>query len=40
MVFLVLESAALFPGRPLWMDYAEIAVGAVITVRFFCSRSL
>jgi phosphatidylglycerophosphate synthase len=30
MIFLVLESAALFLGRPLWMDYAEIAVGAVI----------
>jgi CDP-diacylglycerol--glycerol-3-phosphate 3-phosphatidyltransferase len=30
MVFLVLESAALFLGRPSWMDYAEITVGAVI----------
>lgn len=30
MVFLVFESAALFLGRPLWMNYAEIAVGAVI----------
>jgi phosphatidylglycerophosphate synthase len=30
MVFLVLESAVLFLGRPLWMDYVEIAVGAVI----------
>jgi phosphatidylglycerophosphate synthase len=30
MVFLVLESATLFLGKPLWMDYVEIAVGIVI----------
>ncbi|MDR2144645.1 MAG: CDP-alcohol phosphatidyltransferase family protein [Treponema sp.] len=32
MVFMVLESAALFLGRPFWMDYAEIATGAVIVL--------
>ncbi|MDR2049711.1 MAG: CDP-alcohol phosphatidyltransferase family protein [Treponema sp.] len=30
MVFLVLEFAVLFLGRPLWMNYVEIAVGIVI----------
>jgi CDP-diacylglycerol--glycerol-3-phosphate 3-phosphatidyltransferase len=30
MVFLVLESAILFLGRPSWMNYVEIAVGMVI----------
>jgi phosphatidylglycerophosphate synthase len=30
MVFLAIESAALFLGRPLWMNYVEIAVGIVI----------
>jgi phosphatidylglycerophosphate synthase len=32
MVFLALEAAALFLGKPLWMDCAEIAVGAVIVL--------
>jgi phosphatidylglycerophosphate synthase len=30
MTFLALESATLFLGRPLWMNYAAIAVGIVI----------
>jgi phosphatidylglycerophosphate synthase len=30
MVFLTLESAVLFLGRPLWMDYVEIAAGIMI----------
>ncbi|MDR0403627.1 MAG: CDP-alcohol phosphatidyltransferase family protein [Treponema sp.] len=30
MVFLVLESAVMFLGRPWWMGYVEIAVGVVI----------
>ncbi|MDR1506270.1 MAG: CDP-alcohol phosphatidyltransferase family protein [Treponema sp.] len=32
MVFLVLESAALFFGRPFWMAYVEIALGVIMVL--------